>query len=66
MTKFGVQEDSSQHMIYEAVLEALDDADMSMEEIDVIILSFFLQPFSPLFILPLFLPRTKLTASPIE
>ena len=29
MTKFGIQEDSSSHMIYEATLEALNDADMS-------------------------------------
>ena len=39
MTKFGIQEDPSSHMVYEATLEALNDADMSMEEIDAIILS---------------------------
>ena len=39
MTKFGIQEDSSSHMIYEATLEALNDADISMNEIDAIVLS---------------------------
>ena len=39
MTKFGIQEDSSQHMIYEASIEALDDARMGMDEIDAIVVS---------------------------
>ena len=39
MTKFGIQQDSSAHMVYEASLEALEDADMSMGEIDAIVVS---------------------------
>jgi len=39
MTNFGIQRDLSSHMIYESVLEALNDGDMSMEEIDAIIVS---------------------------
>ncbi|MBI3035195.1 thiolase family protein [Candidatus Woesearchaeota archaeon] len=39
MTKFGIQGDASSHLVYEAVLEALNDADMSMEEIDAIVVS---------------------------
>ncbi len=39
MTKFGVQEDASSHMIYEATLEALNDTNLSMENIDAIVIS---------------------------
>jgi len=39
MTNFGIQEDSTSHLIYEATLEALNDADMSMNDIDAIVLS---------------------------
>ena len=39
MTKFGIQEDSSGHMVYEAAFEALNDFDMSMNDIDVIVVS---------------------------
>jgi len=39
MTEFGVQQDSTSHMVYESALESLDDANMSMEEIDAIVLS---------------------------
>src|SRR3989338_2024325 len=39
MTKFGIQEDATSHMVYEATFDALNDADMSMNEIDVIVLS---------------------------
>ncbi|MEK6828424.1 MAG: hypothetical protein AABX78_03670, partial [Nanoarchaeota archaeon] len=39
MTKFGIQEDSSSHLVYESSLEALNDADMSMNDVDVIVLS---------------------------
>jgi len=39
MTKFGVQTDSSQGLIYEATLEALDDADFKIEDIDAIVVS---------------------------
>ena len=39
MTKFGVQEDTSQHMAYEAAIEALDDTCMSMDEIDALVIS---------------------------
>ena len=39
MTKFGIQEDSSSHLAYESSLEALNDADMSMNDVDAIVLS---------------------------
>ncbi|MBI2659382.1 thiolase family protein [Candidatus Woesearchaeota archaeon] len=39
MTKFGIQEDTTSHMVYEAALESLNDADMSMNDIDAIVLS---------------------------
>ncbi len=39
MTKFGIQEDASSHLVYESSLEALNEADMSMNNIDVIVLS---------------------------
>ncbi|MBI2124819.1 hypothetical protein HYT92_03435, partial [Candidatus Pacearchaeota archaeon] len=39
MTKFGIQEDASVHMVYEASIEALDDADMSMEAVEAIVVS---------------------------
>ena len=39
MTNFGIGESSSSHLIHEATLEALNDADMSMNDIDAIVLS---------------------------
>ena len=39
MTKFGIQEDSSSHLIYESTLDALNDADMSMDDVDAIVVS---------------------------
>jgi len=39
MTSFGTQEDHSSHMVYESVLEALNDADMSMDDVDAIVVS---------------------------
>ena len=39
MTKFGAQTDTSQELVYEATLEALNDANMSMNEIDAIVSS---------------------------
>ncbi|MBI2650076.1 hypothetical protein HYX04_02055, partial [Candidatus Woesearchaeota archaeon] len=39
MTNFGIQEDPSSHLIYEATLEALNDAEMSMNDIDLILVS---------------------------
>ena len=39
MTKFGIQEDTSNHLVYESALEALNDSDMSMNDIDVIVVS---------------------------
>ena len=39
MTKFGVQTYTSQELVYEATLEALNDADMSMSDIDAIVSS---------------------------
>ena len=39
MTEFGIQQDSAIQMIQEAVTEALDDSNISMEEIDAIVLS---------------------------
>src|SRR3989338_7522278 len=39
MTKFGAQANTSQELVYEAALEALDDADASMDDIDAIVVS---------------------------
>jgi len=39
MTKFGIQQDPSSHMVYESSMEALDDAEMTMNEIDAIVVS---------------------------
>ena len=39
MTKFGIQDDTTSHLVYEATFEALDDADMSMDDVDAIVLS---------------------------
>ena len=39
MTKFGIQEDSTSHLVYESALDALNDADISMNDIDAIVLS---------------------------
>ena len=39
MTKFGLDNNSSQKMIYEASFEALEDADMSPDDMDAIVLS---------------------------
>jgi acetyl-CoA C-acetyltransferase len=39
MTKFGVHTETTQEFCYEAVMEALDDADMSLSEIDRIIVA---------------------------
>ncbi len=39
MTKFGAQTDTSQELAYEATLEALDDADFKIEDIDAIVSS---------------------------
>ena len=39
MTKFGAQTDTSQKLAYEATLEALDDAQLSIEGIDAIVVS---------------------------
>jgi len=39
MTKFGVQDETSNHLIYEAAIESLDDADISMNDIDAIVVS---------------------------
>ncbi|MBI2657100.1 hypothetical protein HYX08_00210 [Candidatus Woesearchaeota archaeon] len=39
MTKFGAQTDTSQELVYEAVMESLDDADMSMEDVNAIVVS---------------------------
>ena len=36
MTKFGAQTETSQEMVYEATMEALEDADMSINDIDAI------------------------------
>ena len=40
MTKFGAQSETSQELVYEAAMEALEDAQMPMEEIDAIVVSF--------------------------
>ncbi|MBI2557939.1 hypothetical protein HYW20_01345 [Candidatus Woesearchaeota archaeon] len=39
MTRFGLQQDISSHMIYEATMEALDDAEMSMDNVDAVVVS---------------------------
>ncbi|MBI2653315.1 hypothetical protein HYX02_00750 [Candidatus Woesearchaeota archaeon] len=39
MTKFGIQEDNSAHLVYDASFEALNDADMTMNDIDAIVVS---------------------------
>ncbi|MBI2659455.1 thiolase family protein, partial [Candidatus Woesearchaeota archaeon] len=39
MTKFGAQTDTSQELVYEAVMETLNDADMSMNDVDAIVVS---------------------------
>jgi len=39
MTKFGVHTKTSQELCYEAIMEALNNADMSISEIDEIIIS---------------------------
>ena len=39
MTKFGAQTDTTQELVYEATLEALDDADSKIEDIDAIVVS---------------------------
>ena len=39
MTKFGTQTDTSQELVYEATLEALEDANIGLEEIDAIVSS---------------------------
>ena len=39
MTKFGVHVKTTQELCYEAIMEALDDADMPLVDIDEIIIS---------------------------
>ena len=39
MTKFGVHTETTQELCYEAIMDALNDADMSISEIDEIIIS---------------------------
>ncbi len=39
MTKFGAQTDTSQELVYEATMEALEDADFRLEDIDAIVVS---------------------------
>lgn len=39
MTKFGTHTETSQELCYEAIMETLDDADMSITDIDEIIIS---------------------------
>ncbi len=39
MTKFGIQEDATNHLVYESTLEALNDADISMNDVEVIVTS---------------------------
>ena len=39
MTKFGIEDRTMQEMIYEAVSEALDDADMKIRGIDAIVIA---------------------------
>src|SRR3989338_639273 len=39
MTRFGIHSKTSQELCYEAVMEALEDADMSIKDMDEIIVS---------------------------
>lgn len=39
MTKFSIEDNTSNHLVYEAALEALDDAGNSMNDIDAVVLS---------------------------
>jgi len=39
MTKFGAQTDTSQQLVYEATLEALEDADFNILDIDAVVVS---------------------------
>ena len=39
MTKFGIHTKTSQELCYEAIMEALDDANMPLNEIDEIIIA---------------------------
>ena len=39
MTKFGAQAGTSQELAYEATLEALDDADFKIDDVDAIVSS---------------------------
>ena len=39
MTSFGIQEDSTTHLVYESTLEALNDAQLSMNDVDVVVMS---------------------------
>ncbi|MBI2652851.1 thiolase family protein, partial [Candidatus Woesearchaeota archaeon] len=39
MTKFSIEEGTSQQLVYESTLETLDDANLSMNDIDAIVLS---------------------------
>ena len=38
MTKFGTHTETTHEMCYEAIMETLDDADMSLSDIDEIII----------------------------
>ena len=39
MTKFGAQAETSQELVYEATMEALDDGDFRLEDIDAVVVS---------------------------
>ena len=39
MTKFGIQGGTSQELVYEAAMEALEDADIKLEDIDAVVSS---------------------------
>lgn len=39
MTKFGIQQEPSSHMVFEATMEALEDAGIAMNNIDAIVVS---------------------------
>ena len=39
MTKFGIQEDATTQLVYESVLETLDDSNLSMNNVDAIVVS---------------------------
>ena len=39
MTRFGVHSKTSQELAYEAIMEALDDAQMGISEVDEIVMS---------------------------